>query len=797
MLAVILLLIICATFLSYKAIGIHLQDKANAELASVAGLEVKHIEEALEAYRAQALQLVASVDFGEKDRFLPSEIGNNTSVAVPLEQLQEKILEHSRAVSGNVKALSVLSGRFDVLSTSDNATTLKFSNSLIAKAIVKNSAVYGPAFKIGEEDRRIFLIAPVTRSDRYAVRAVVFEMDLDPVFSSVVQQLKLGESREVHVVQQTPYGEPQYITPFRFMKNASFQSTALEGAELPANRSIESTEPESFKSIDYRGEWTVFALDKIKSTGWGLVAKIDDTEANALTKRLQFIAIGFGAIGLFLTVAAWIMFLKPIGQRLKSISRAADRIAAGDYRSPIQDVREDEIGNIAKSVDTLATALDEDIAKRSIVEDKLLYSATHDELTQLYNRKFAQQQIAELVANGVADIHSVLFLDLDGFKAINDTYGHRAGDEILIAISQRLKRALDTDTTLARWGGDEFVIILPNMHRTYAEKVADRVKKLFVEKFKTSIGFHSLGVSIGIACSGEKLTLEAALQEADAKMYKEKQQRRLNGSKETTSILGAALEEDRVEVWYQPILSLTDHDELTLCGAEVLARIRNPDGSIATPGEFLFETEGPLYGKALDERVVEIALNTLAQWRSKQKFEHDFQLSLNLSEHAINDETFTDEFAKRIKKYDVPKRQLAIEIAQNTSYIDQGQLEKLRANDVIIALDDIGVHHSNLSRLAEIEPEIAKIDKSWLNEAGTLKPETAEVILKNLIAMCSELGSTVVVEGIESKEQVMRLASLGVKHYQGYHLGKPLPEESFVREWNSSKVASLAYKKAG
>lgn len=793
----VILLIVAAVLASVKYIEISFQDRLYSELASAGRLEATRIEQALNDYRNRTDQLVASVDFSRPSN-KPSALGDEQGVGWPLQHVQESMMRFSGSTESSIKALTIVSADSKVLATTKRTSEPAVPTALVAEAKINGQPVFGPAFQVEPGDERLTLVVPVTQADRSEAMAVVFELDLSPVVRSLIHHEEQGETREAHLVQPTDEGDALFLTPLRFEENAAFNKLVDGSSNLPVIKALDLSGTETFQAKDYRGELAIFSLEPIEDTDWGLISKVDYLEASAVMQDVKRTVIFVGSVGVLFTCIGWFFFLRPIGIRLKSISQASERIAAGEYQNPIGDPRADEIGYIARSVDTLATALDDDIAKRAIVEDKLLHSATHDELTQLHNRKFAQQQIEKLSSNESTDSHSILFLDLDGFKAINDTYGHGAGDEILIAISQRLQRSLDADATLARWGGDEFVIVLPNMHGTNAMKVADRVSKLFKEKFKTSSGYHSVGCSIGIATSGERNTLKNALQEADARMYEQKQKRKSAGTTKSVSMLGCALEEDRVEVWYQPVLASRTNGDLEIAGAEVLARIRNPDGSIASPSEFLFMADSDEFGSALDKHVVQEAFDHLVKWRSNGTMGDGFHLSLNLSGGAINSEPFTESFIASIYDLDLLPEQLVIEIPQNIKYIDMVQVNKLRDIGIKIALDNIGVHHSNLSRLAEVSPEIAKIDKSWLNETGDLEHETAEIILRNLINMCGELGSTIVVEGIETQRQVERLKALGVKYFQGYYLGKPLPAGSFAIDWGdqSPAVQPFDYKKA-
>ena len=479
----------------------------------------------------------------------------------------------------------------------------------------------------------------------------------------------------------------------------------------------------------------------------------------------MLLAIRLAALATVLAIfAGWLFCLHPIARRLQCTAVAAQRITDGNLSSRIDDTAPDEIGEVARSIDRLAAELLADRHMRGAVEERLRHQALHDELTGLHNRKRANAVIAEL-SERPGRAAAIAFLDLDGFKGVNDLYGHAAGDAVLVAIAGRLRHAIDREATLARWGGDEFVVILPDGDERAIQAVGARIRRLFDEPIVTEFGTHQLGCSIGLATAGPERSLADAVTDADARMYEQKQQHHREHSVETvaTRSVEKALRDDRIETWYQPIVAIRPNGEARLQSAEALVRMRTRDGAIVGPGEFLAEVRKRDLGRELDRRVMTRSLEALARWRRAGVVEESFRLSINLTGESLRATSFVDDVAEQLARLDVPAARLVVELSEETGDIDTAVLESLRTLGVGLALDDVGLHRSNLDRLVGLAPDIAKIDRQWVDD---------DVVLPRLIDICRQLGMQIVAEGIESDAQLARLHALGVTRFQGFLFGR-------------------------
>jgi len=494
-----------------------------------------------------------------------------------------------------------------------------------------------------------------------------------------------------------------------------------------------------------------------------------------------------GLIAAIALLLGWWVFLRPLSERLGNAAQAAERIASGDYESPIDDSISDEIGDMSRSIDQLATDLDAGNKLRSRAEVKLKFQATRDALTGVYNRKHITELINKHLDPKATEVSSVLFLDLDGFKAINDGYGHAVGDEILRAVAQRLKASLG-DAEIARWGGDEFVVLLPGVSGPPVKEIAEFVRSVISTPISTTQGKQRIDTSVGVASSAPELSAIDVINQADQNMFAEKQTRvSRSGSSEGARIVEAALKANQVETWFQPIVALNS-DTRSLVGAEALVRLRNKD-RVITPAEFLSDIENTAISRSLDLRVVEQALSTLGVWRQQGIVDQDFRIAINLSAKASNDISFFEMLEKIWIQAQVPPENIILEMSQATDELNSEVLQLYLQKGVLLAADDVGTNNSNLDRLAWGGIRLAKVDRSWLSE-GT---STNEVNNRSA-------------EGVETDEQLERLRKMGVRWVQGFHIDTPRTAADFAKRWavdtlsppastDEAKVTELAAEK--
>jgi diguanylate cyclase (GGDEF)-like protein/PAS domain S-box-containing protein len=436
-----------------------------------------------------------------------------------------------------------------------------------------------------------------------------------------------------------------------------------------------------------------------------------------------------------------------------------------------------------------------DITEQRLTEERIRHMAHHDALTQLPNRTLLHDRLEHAIARArrAGESVALLFIDLDRFKTINDSLGHPVGDRLLQAVAARLLDCTRGADTVARIGGDEFVLLLEALERPEAARhVARKVLESLAEPVE--LGGHRLQVtpSIGICtfpADGEDV--DTLMRNADTAMYHAKQagrntyqfftaamteavQRRLR----LESDLRAALERDEFVVHFQPQLDLRSG---AIVGFEALVRWRHPQRGMVPPAEFIpVAEEAGLIG-AIGERVLRRACAQASAWR---RAGHDrLQLAVNCSARQFQDERFVARVESILLEAGLPAARLELEITESivmrrTEDVNARLLE-LERMGVRISIDDFGTGYSSLSYLKRLSIHQLKIDRSFVRDIGT-DPDDAAIV-NAIIAIAHTLGLKVVAEGVETPGQLAYLRAAGCDLGQGYLFSAPLPAEEVGR----------------
>jgi diguanylate cyclase (GGDEF)-like protein len=386
----------------------------------------------------------------------------------------------------------------------------------------------------------------------------------------------------------------------------------------------------------------------------------------------------------------------------------------------------------------------------------------------------------------------LFFVDLDNFKVINDSYGHDAGDRVLVEVGRRLSRISRRGDTVARFGGDEFVLLRANLRddddaRLIASRALRSIGERFVHEGKVLTVTASIGV---VVTANSSASPDALLQQADIAMYEAKGagrdcfrlfdpdlHTRAVADRAFDAALRSAIENKELFLLYQPMFSLEDR---SLCGAEALVRWRHPKRGVIPPVDFIpLAEERGLIG-AIDSFVLDEACRQLAQWMTEGQFLEDFMVSVNLSGQQLTDPTLVERVASSIRTHGIVPSQLCLEITETALIGELGaaaaSLAALSKLGVRTALDDFGTGYSTLAHLQRLNVDILKIDRSFVEQiTGN---ERDRQIIAAITAMAHALGMSVVGEGIETDRQLEALTALGCDQGQGYLLARPCPPEN-------------------
>ncbi|SNT17823.1 putative bifunctional diguanylate cyclase/phosphodiesterase [Rhodococcoides kyotonense] len=420
-------------------------------------------------------------------------------------------------------------------------------------------------------------------------------------------------------------------------------------------------------------------------------------------------------------------------------------------------------------------------------EDDARYRAAHDALTGLPNRTMLDEQFARLSSDRGSGRIFILFVDLDNFKIVNDSYGHRVGDEMIAAAAQRLRATVRSSDTVVRYAGDEFIVIGKGA-RPDIEAVARDVIDRISEPFVLSAASTYVTASIGIATTDHRSRdLDEIIREADIAMYKAKAlgasrfeffDESLRASStaaiETATALRGAVERGELEVHYQPIVATMSRNTVVY---EALVRW-NRDGELRSPGEFVPIAESTNLMSDIGAWVLRTALTDLATLRAHGQ---TVTMSVNVSPVQLRDNSLPTLVASLLEELGLDGSDLALEVTE-TALIDdvgaaQAILEQLAAMDVLIVLDDFGVGYSSLSRLRQLPIALLKIDRSFVAEIGS--NQSAGSLVTAIASMARALPVSIVAEGVETEAQAAAVEALNCRFAQGFLYGRPAP----LRHW--------------
>ncbi len=509
--------ILVAGFVITNRVSERLSDNAAEQLENLATVEALHLQSVLAEVEISGRAL-ASNDELIRSLEQPSSVPAPAPMSGDLDVSADRLLEGSAAVGNEISGARIVDRSGRVRGQSMSFRWTDGWSAAADEAMERRRPVFGTVYP-SENGARLSMALPVVTSDGSVVGALLLENSFDPLIVTLNSYEEVGRTTEAVLVQRLSETEVQAITIRRFDRDSAFSSVYSPSSPIPSVRSLQSNDVTILEERDYRGVETIAAVTAIKPVGWGLAVKIDKSEALELSREISWYVVAASIATTVIVLVSWLTFVRPLGRRLQRTADSSYRVADGEYDSRIGDEGNDEIGDVSRAIDRLASDLQLDIAAREEAEGRLRFQATHDDLTGLINRQHASSQIRSLSRD---DVFSLLFIDLDRFKIVNDTFGHAIGDEVLVTIANRLRPKLPTKATLSRWGGDEFLVILPDTTEDERKDVESSLRHALNEPISTAAGPQTIGMSIGGATSTDGDLGVDVLAAADAEMFKMK-----------------------------------------------------------------------------------------------------------------------------------------------------------------------------------------------------------------------------------------------------------------------------------
>jgi diguanylate cyclase (GGDEF)-like protein len=442
-----------------------------------------------------------------------------------------------------------------------------------------------------------------------------------------------------------------------------------------------------------------------------------------------------------------------------------------------------------------------------------VHEAYHDALTQLANRVLFRDRISDALAHRTGDDDvTVLFLDLDGFKEVNDSLGHLAGDQLLVQVADRLRESVREGDDVARFGGDEFAVLIKSpLGSPDAEIVAQRIVDGLNAPFQIDTREIHVQASIGLAgagLSGENADgaadeAEQLMRNADLAMYKAKSAggsgyasydpQMLSGLVERLQLeadLRVALERGELTLHYQPTVDLTTSK---VVGFEALVRWQHPTRGLIPPLDFIPIAEGTGLIVPLGRWVLTEACRQVVEW-SAQGVGGPITMAVNVSVRQFDRADLAAVVAEVLAETGMPAGQLCLEMTESVLMTDTeenlAQLVRLKALGVTLAIDDFGTGYSSLAYLRRFPVDTLKIDRSFVERLGEQTDDAA--LADTIVQLGRSLGMSTIAEGIEEYGQLAALREMGCNYAQGYYFSRPVPAAEAVRLLQDSDKTDLS-----
>jgi diguanylate cyclase (GGDEF)-like protein len=569
-----------------------------------------------------------------------------------------------------------------------------------------------------------------------------------------------------------------------------------------ASSQPESARPASGATVNLHDDSYASRLVTLQSSGEPMAVLLQRSLRDALAPfdRLHTALLLITLGGVLVSIVGSVFIARGVTRPITALIHFSRAIGRGDYAEPLAVSNRDEIGELASSFNQMQ----EGIAER---ERRITELAYMDRLTGLPNRSLFNDRLQHAIGVAQRASHplSVMMMDLDRFKYVNDTLGHPIGDLLLCKVAERLRDALHRATdTVARLGGDEFAVLLPTDDIHAAKLIAARILKALETPTMIEGQLVDIGASIGVVSFPHNgIDMSTLMRHADIAMYTAKRtnsgyalydERHDHNSAERLSLMSElrlAVEHDQLTLHYQPKVDLVTHKVKYV---EALVRWDHPTRGFIAPDQFIPFAEQTGYIKTISRWVANRAIEQCASWH-RQGIE--LAVSINVSARELIQSTLPDTFSALLEKHGVAPEWIWIEITESAIMDDPNHaietLDRLHALGIRLSIDDFGTGYSSLSYLKRMPVDELKIDKSFV--MGMAEHKDDETIVRSTIDLGHNMGLKVVAEGVETLEMMMQLKALRCDLVQGFHLSRPLPParlEAWLLDWEENRVLDTA-----
>ena len=496
----------------------------------------------------------------------------------------------------------------------------------------------------------------------------------------------------------------------------------------------------------------------------------------------------------------------PEDQRLDRLLEFVTKLASGDLSARLEvslkgdamDAVGVGLNMLAEELEVLYEGLEQHVAERTFsleqAQDELRHQALTDSLTGLANRTLLGDRIGQAIARfqrgGLAP--TLLALDLDGFKLINDSLGHAGGDTALVEVARRLGEVARKTDTVARFGGDEFAILVTDATPEAALRIAERALDSLRLPMRIGEQMTSTGACVGVCFGTPGQTPESLLRDADTSMYAAKARGRNNIQVFRPEMHAAALARVRISdelqtalrtgqliLHFQPFIELGTG---RIVGAEALVRWRHPSRGLVWPAEFIPVAEETGLIVAIGQRVMVEGMRQMAIWQRDLLLPESFRLHVNVSPIEFRRKELVAFVRETLQRFELPPASMVLEITESGLMEDEAEitqtLRDLRSEGVGLAIDDFGTGYSSISYLRRLPVEAVKIDRSLVTGVDT-DPQQHRLTAA-IVQLIEAVELTPIAEGVETAAEAAQLQAVGCAYAQGYYFSRPVAAEEFT-----------------
>lgn len=797
-----LTLILVVQLVSFVAIWFSINK--NARVAITEQLEVgEEVLKTVIVRRAEGLTLSA--------RILANDYGFRQAIASnDIETIQSALENNSARIESDVSMLYSPEGARQV---STGSLPVDMSDRHIAE-LIEASRAGGESFNSVVFNGVPYLLVAVPVKAPLTIAWIVMGFKIDDSWAKLVQSVS---HLEVSFITKNIVAKPSISntsernSKYRNSKWNLSSSTIDKSAAIDIFNGIPAQWPQAVtdkntpltntldnevtvQGLDYSTRYVPLLNHEDQVLIAVLQRSISESLAPYLTLQLNLLALTI--LGILVFTAGSIFTARRITQPLTALVKTAEQLEKGDYSEVVQSNRKDEIGHLSRTFDRMREA----IAER---EQKISKLAYWDELTQLPNRAFFTDQLVKFSENYQKNkqTFSVLMMDLDRFKHVNDVLGHSAADNLLTGVAQRLKQSCKSENDIvARLGGDEFGIILANTNAVTALEVSRRLQAALETPIALNDSFVDLSAGIGVANYPEHAKdIEVLLSRAEIAMYAAKNSTGCVATyhsgldvanEENLSLVSeikVAVEQNQLSLYVQPKI---DFATGSLLAVEALVRWNHPERGLIFPDMFIPFAEQTGHIDKISYWMLSEAAKYAALWK-KQGL--DISLAVNLSARDLIDVELPNKLKQILAKHDLSAHSLSLEITESSIMDDPERaletVERIAKMGIQLSIDDFGTGYSSLAYLKRLPVNELKIDRSFVMNIENDQDDVT--IVKSTIELGHNLGLKVVAEGIENKKVWDILKAMGCDFGQGYFMSKPMAADKlfeWTAQWTKSPV---------